>query len=271
MESPQLTGVQETLLWPLYNRAAEARRPDARLHDPDSVRIADAIQYDYARSFGAPDFGHPLRSLLIDAALRDWLRQNPGGQVVALGEGLETQFLRVDNGQVAWLSVDLPEAIDLRRRFIPDTERHRNLACSAVDFRWMDEVDVGKPTFITAAGLLMYLEPDAVRQLIAEIAGRFSDVQMIFDIVPRWAVRKSQRGWQKTRWYRVPTMPWGLDRNELQSMRAWHPNIREIRELNYSGGRGFAYSVLLPLFRKLPWMGNKAPSLVQLICHGIAE
>src|SRR5688500_10290250 len=92
---PGLSGVPETMLWPLYNRAAEARRADRRLEDPHAVRVADAIAYDYRRSFGKPDFSHALRALIIDGVLRDWLARNPGGQVAALGEGLETQFYRV--------------------------------------------------------------------------------------------------------------------------------------------------------------------------------
>jgi O-methyltransferase involved in polyketide biosynthesis len=32
---------------------------------------------------------------------------------VSLGEGLETQGRRVDNGRLRWLSVDLPDAIRL--------------------------------------------------------------------------------------------------------------------------------------------------------------
>jgi O-methyltransferase involved in polyketide biosynthesis len=34
---PGLEGVPETLLWTLYHRALEARRPDAVLHDPLAV------------------------------------------------------------------------------------------------------------------------------------------------------------------------------------------------------------------------------------------
>ena len=67
--------------------------------------------------------------------------------VVGLGEGLETQFSRVDNGRVRWLSVDVEEAIEIRKQFLPDTDRHRNLACSALDFRWMDEVE-GDEVFV---------------------------------------------------------------------------------------------------------------------------
>jgi O-methyltransferase involved in polyketide biosynthesis len=41
--------------------------------------------------------------------------------VVALGEGLETQFWRLDNGRVRWLTVDLPDTMDLRHCWAPLT------------------------------------------------------------------------------------------------------------------------------------------------------
>lgn len=262
-----LTGVPETLLWPLYNRAAEARRPDALLDDPAAVRIADAIDYDYARHFGPPKLGHVIRARLLDNLLRDWLRENPDGQVAALGEGLETQSLRVDNGRVRWLSVDLPESIALRKQFLPDTDRHRNLACSALDPRWMDELDRDRPTFVTAAGLLMYLEPVGVRGLIASIAGRFPGAEMAFDTIPRWISRRSHRGLHMTRHYRVPVMPWGIDRDEIPSLKSWHPNIAEVRDLPLGEGRGFFYQTLLPAFRSLPWLGKKLFAIVHIRCR----
>ena len=85
--TPKLEGVPETMLWALYNRAAEARRPDALITDPLAIQIADAIKYDYARSFGQPESGQVIRALLSDRLLRAWLQYHPGGQVVALGEG----------------------------------------------------------------------------------------------------------------------------------------------------------------------------------------
>jgi O-methyltransferase involved in polyketide biosynthesis len=266
---PELSGVPETMLWPLYNRAAEARRPDARLSDPHAVRIADGIDYDYPRHFGKPDFSHALRSLIIDRALKAWLVRHARGQVVALGEGLETQFHRVDDNAVRWLSVDLPEAIAVRARFLPDTPRHRNLACSALDQRWMDEVDATRPLFVTAAGLLMYFQPDEVRRLIAAICERFPTAEMIIDVIPRWFSRMttSPRGLKVTRHYTAPPMPWALDRNELRSIKTWHPNIAELTELPVEGGRGFFCGVFLPTVRRLPRLRHKWFSIVHLRCR----
>ncbi len=82
------------------------------LEDPESVRIYDALDYDFPRSFGDPDGAHPMRALKSDRLLRAWMSTHPGRTVVSLGEGLEMQALRVDDGKVQWRSVDLPEDID---------------------------------------------------------------------------------------------------------------------------------------------------------------
>jgi O-methyltransferase involved in polyketide biosynthesis len=64
----------------------------------------------------------PPRARGAAARRRRFLAANPDGTVVALGEGLETQFWRVDNGRVRWLTVDLPETIAAasRRRKLGD-------------------------------------------------------------------------------------------------------------------------------------------------------
>jgi O-methyltransferase involved in polyketide biosynthesis len=219
------------------------------------------------RSFGKPEPSHALRAVLLDRLLQDWLRTHPGGYVVALGEGLETQFQRVDDGQVHWLSVDVPETIAVRERFLPDTDRHRNLACSALDLRWLDELPASASVFVTAAGLFMYFQPDDVRRLVATIAERLPRVEIAFDAIPPWFSRLTLRGLKKTRHYTLPPMPWGINRDELPSLRQWHPNIAEVREIPFEGGRGFVFQVLLRVFRRLPWLGNKIFSLVHLKCR----
>ncbi|NVB37447.1 class I SAM-dependent methyltransferase [Pseudenhygromyxa sp. WMMC2535] len=107
---PTLTDVPETMLWTLHNRATEAKRPDGVLRDPDAVRIYDAIDYDYERSFGAAEPSHALRSILFDEHVRRFLAEHPGGVIVNLGEGLETQRFRVTVPDALWFSVDVPDA-----------------------------------------------------------------------------------------------------------------------------------------------------------------
>ena len=142
----ELEGVPETMLWTLYHRAHEARRKDAVLDDPRAVALVDAIDYPFEARFGrgpARDVigqGQGLRCRCFDDVIRGFADEHPGGTVVALGEGLETQFWRVDDGRVRWLTVDLPEAVAVRRRLLPEIPRGRVVAGSAFDPGWMDAV-----------------------------------------------------------------------------------------------------------------------------------
>jgi O-methyltransferase involved in polyketide biosynthesis len=49
-----------------------------------------------------------------------------------------TRFDRVDNGQVNWYGLDLPEVIGLRKELLEETLRSHFMGCSVLDFSWMD-------------------------------------------------------------------------------------------------------------------------------------
>lgn len=259
-----LTGVPETMLWTLHNRASEARRPDAFLVDPDCVRIYEAIDYDFVSSFGKPDGSHPLRSRMFDEALRPWLRAHTGGTVVELAAGLETQFQRCDDGQVRWLCVDVPEAIAVRERFLPATGRCHHVACSALDLAWLDAVDASRGVFVTAQGILMYFEEQEVRRLFNAIIDRFPGVEILFDVIPRWFSKKTLRGFAKTATYTAPAMPWGVNRDEVEALlRGWSQAVKDVRVVPYGFHRGFE-EALHKVFMRLPLLRNLVLSIVHV-------
>jgi hypothetical protein len=261
---PGIGGVSETMLWALHNRATEARRPDGILIDPDSVRIHASIDYDFARNFGEPAGTLAARAVAIDSVLKRWIVRHPDGLVVSLGEGLETQVRRVDNGRVRWLSVDLPAAMRLREEFLPPTGRCRHLAVSALDLRWMDAVDPAGGVFIVAQGLLMYLQPAEVRRLLTAIAGRFPGANLVFDAVPRWFSRLTLLGLRQTPHYRLPPMPWGVNRDELGAvLQRWHPRLAGLTFLGYGPPRGLPH-LLQGVVRHVPVARHAVPGLAHV-------
>lgn len=56
----ELERVPETLLWTLYHRAVEARRPDAVLRDPMAVELVDLIDFPFRERFGAGEGFSPV-------------------------------------------------------------------------------------------------------------------------------------------------------------------------------------------------------------------
>ncbi|MET8772276.1 class I SAM-dependent methyltransferase [Streptomyces sp. NPDC004658] len=261
-----LEGVPETLLWNLYQRAFEARQPHPVLDDPKAIELVERIDYPFEETFGRPSpllaQGQALRVRTFDGAVAAFLREHPRGTVVALAEGLETQFWRVDNGRAHWLCVELPETARVRRALLPDGERRRTLARSALDLSWRDEVDPSHGVIVTAQGLLMYLRPGEVRRLIAGCAEAFPGGSLVFDAVPRWFAERTLRGKMKTaRGYVTPPMPWALDAGELPKIRTAHPAVAEVRELPLPRGRGAYFGVIWPVLRRLPGARDIRPTM----------
>lgn len=252
---PQLTGVPETLLWTLYYRAQEAARPDSVLDDPLAVELVDRIDYPFAARLGqgaGRAQWQGLRAVTFDARIRDFVAAHPGGTVVALGEGLETQFWRVDDGQVDWLGVDLPESAALRRQVLPAHPRHRMVDVSALDESWADQVDPRRGVLITAQGLLMYLTRAEVHGLVATLARRFPGAEFVFDGVPRWTSAITVRGHVPSGGaLPAPPMPWAMDGREAAVLRAL-PGVRAVRRLHPPRGRGLTHAVLLPALERAP-------------------
>jgi len=269
----ELDGVPATQLWTLYHRAVEARRPDGVLDDPRAVRLVDAIDYPFTETFGTAERGfgllQALRVKAFDEEIRRFLSVHPDGTVVALGEGLETQFWRVDNGRVHWLTVDLPESVELRRALLPAEDgRRRALAQSALDTSWMEHVDAARGVLITAQGLLMYLRPAEVRGLLAACAGRFPGGALVFDAMPRWLVTASRKGVvDPATGYRAPEWQWSMDGPERAKLREVHPNIRTVREVRLPRGRG-PVGLAAPLLGRVPLLNGMLPSITRL---GFAE
>ncbi len=261
-----LTGVSETALLTLRVRANEARRPDSIIDDPMAIELADAIDYDYAKFGFSRRQDMALRSLAYDRQTRRYLLDHPKATVVALAEGLQTSFYRLNavGDEFRWLTVDLPPMVDLRRKLLPASERVHMCAQSALDFTWMDQVDAENGVFITAEGLMMYLQPEDALRLIAECAARFPGGQMLFDLPPSGVAALQRRGVRTSLRYRVPPMPFTLSVSEAAKLVDTVPGIRAVHDLPFPAGRGKVLNALMWTAQRVPLLDPVRPVLTLL-------
>jgi len=252
IDASMLTGVSETALLTLNGRAHQAKHPDAILDDPMAIRLADAIDFDFDKFGRRKGQEMALRSLAFDAAATRYLTQHPKATVVALAEGLQTSFWRLSSAlpdsEFRWITVDFQPIIDLRRQLLPSSPRITNLAQSALDYSWMDAVDSSDGVFVTAEGLLMYLQPDEAMGLITECAKRFRGGQMIFDLPPTLVKKVAPKGVRSSKQYRVPPMPFSLSAKQLADLAETVPGIRAVHDLPMPAGRGFLFEKVFPAF-----------------------
>jgi O-methyltransferase involved in polyketide biosynthesis len=217
----ELGHVQQTLFFPLLGRAVETGKKRPLLRDPKAVEMAGALDFDpatYDQSIAR--FMVVLRTMILDWWVRQFLAEHPGGTVVELGTGLNTRFERVDNGSVRWIDLDLPDTIDLRRRFFADTDRRRMVAASLLDEAWLPEVEaLGGPYFFVSDGVLTYLREEEVSGTLARIATRFPGSRLAFDSYSSEAMKWEHKMAEKrgvARWQWACDDPRSLERLGLR-------------------------------------------------------
>ncbi len=183
----QLGAVQQTLFIPLAARARETAKKRPVLRDPRAAELVASIDFDadrFERGFGGIIM--VLRTAIYDFWVRQFLAEHPAGTVVELGTGLNTRFDRVDNGQVHWIDLDLPDAIELRGRFFADTSRRRMVPASVLSEEWLPIVaDSPGPYFFVTEGVLVYLPEHEVTATLARIAARFPGARLALDSYPQ--------------------------------------------------------------------------------------
>ena len=267
-ERVSLSGVSETAMLTLKARAQEARRPNGIIDDPMAIGLVDSIDFDFAK-FGPTGQDIALRARAFDIAAMSYLDQHPSATVVALAEGLQTSFWRLDaaipGGQFRWLTVDLPPIIDVRTRLLPASPRVSACAQSALDYSWMDSVDDSNRVFVTAEGLLMYLQPEQALDLITQCAKRFPGGQLFFDLPPAWFSKLSRLGGLRTSLrYRVPPMPFSLSVTQAADLVNIVPGIRAVHDVQLPPGRGLVFNTALSLVYRAQFLDPLRPCLTLL-------
>ena len=236
-----LSGVPETLLITLYLRAMESQRPDELIRDKKAEelfqKIGDEGLYDFNRmkSLHLSEENKLviiLRNREFDRCAREYLARRPDAVVVHIGCGLDTRFERVDNGQVEWYDLDLPDVIELHRRMIGgEGGRYHLLACSALEDAWMEAVSVHRrrPFLFLAEGVFMYFTEAQVKRLVLTLRDRFPEAELIFDAYSPIHVLRHNLQYLISK-IKFPTH-WGIWHG--QEIEAWGKDIRLLGEWGY--------------------------------------
>jgi hypothetical protein len=151
-----------------------------------------------------------------------------------IGAGLDTRNYRLGRhaAEATWYELDVPESIELRRRFFQESERYRFLASSMFEASWMDDViDKGRPVLVIAEGLFMYFDESRLRPLMGRMAERFPRADMLVEIMGPTIVGTSKKHDSLSKLNDAPEFKWGLA--NTREVEGWHPAIRFVDEWCY--------------------------------------
>jgi methyltransferase (TIGR00027 family) len=224
-EQAELTGIPETMLLTLYHRALETQRPDRLFQDDYAVSFVERIDHDFAKfDDWRMEWAVPVRTMLIDDAVRDFLAANPGGTILTLGAGLCTRALRLDNGKARWFSVDLPQVRRLWYALIGVSPRNHFVTGSVTDFSWIDQIADqmrDDAVLFIAEGLFQYLPEASVKEIVATIMDRFPGSELVLDALGDFMVHHTRLNHTVAATGSV--FRWGL--NDCAQMETWADGI----------------------------------------------
>ncbi len=214
--------VQETLLIPLWSRAVEAVQPEPILYDAKAKEIVSQLDYDFHKFKAAKSTQVMMciRGKAIDQIVQRFIKHNPQSTIVEIGAGLDTRFERLDNGQLHWFDLDLPDAIAIRQQFFLESDRRHFISGSVLEPEWIGRVQenrVNSPKLFIAEGVLLYFTESQVKALLTILADNFPGSCLVFDAASPFII-KNRRSYEAVK-YTEAKFQWGIE--NIKDIEVW--------------------------------------------------
>ena len=93
----------------------------------------------------------------------------------------------------------MPDAIELRKRYIQESGRRKAIACSLVDDQWLGQLQTADSIFLVASGVFYYLEEVQLRAFLVKLASTLPGSEILFDACSPRGASGEQEGYQSRR------------------------------------------------------------------------
>jgi methyltransferase (TIGR00027 family) len=276
MSDIKIGDVAATSFVTLYCHAIESQSKDPILDDPKAVEITHELNKILSASKNRLNKnlvkGKLKKELVIHIAIRakqydkyvgDFLKNSPDGIVVNIGCGLDSRFLRIDNGRVIFYDLDLPEVIEIKKQFFEENERYHFISSSVLDHEWMSIVAKHKGPFLfMAEGVFMYLNQEDVHSLILKLQSEFPGSELVCEVFNSLWLRKPLKRLMNYKMQhqlhmgKDATFHFGI--RDSKEMEEWHDDIQFLDDWSYFDSEEKKLGVLklfrnIEIFRKTQW------------------
>ena len=227
----KLGNLQETLLLPLWGRAIETQKEKPLLVDNKAVSIVNSIPYDFSviskNINNLSRLSWIARSIYFDKKIKAFIDNFPEATIINIGCGLDTTFDRIDNGEIQWIDLDLPDTIDLRKKYISESDRRHFIPKSVFDTSWYDKLEKNNNVMLLIAGVLYYFDESDVKRLFNDFHTFLPRVEIIFDYASKLGIKLSNKKvLEKGGMDRSAYLKWGID--NILEIEKWDSNIKVI-------------------------------------------
>ena len=275
MKQIKINDVSATSFLTLYCHAIEAKCKDPILEDSKSIEVTDELNKIISTSpkkqFRRFAKGKIPRRMVTYIAIRakrydkfvtDFLKKNPNGIIVNIGCGMDSRFLRIDNGKVMFYDLDIPEIINIKKQFFKETPRYKLISSSVLNYKWMEIVSKHKEPFMfMAEGVFMYLNRDDVKSLVLELQNKFPNSELVCEVFNSLYLKqpiKSIVNFKMKYELHMGDASFNFGIKKSNEMEQWNKGIRLLEEWTYldSGEKKIGWMKLfknIEMFKKTQW------------------
>lgn len=210
----EMGAVQKTLFMPLWARAAETKKVRPLLIDKTAVEIVDSIDFDFSRmSENLAEINQIAwiaRCKRFDMTVKSFIDEHPDGTIVNIGCGLDTSYERLNRKGLLWYDLDLPEVIELKKKFLSETGNRKFISSSFLETEWFDDIIIRDKVLFISTGVFVYFEENVIRDFIIKAADRFGQCEMFFDVTSPKGVEIANQVIEKSGLDSRSFFKWGL-------------------------------------------------------------
>lgn len=257
-EKIKLSGVPETMLQTIYARAKESRGRGA-IHDAKAEDLIEKLDYDFslADKDTAMRSGVIARTIVLDQLTKSWLAAHSSAVVVNIACGLDTQCYRMAS-YAHWYNLDLPEAMAVREKLLPESGTISQIAMSAMD-DWGSKIsEQNAPVLIVIEGLTMYLSEADVQRIFTVISRRFEKATVFVETMnPAMARHFKEKSIDASN----AKFNWGIKNGK--ALAELLPGFRFMEEHSLTEGMA-AFAPIYKLLEKLPAVRNISNKIIVL-------
>ncbi|MBU6296938.1 MAG: class I SAM-dependent methyltransferase [Alphaproteobacteria bacterium] len=262
MTKPIIEHVSDTARWAAWYRARETERRDALFRDPFASRLCGARGNELVANIPRRhrhEWSWITRTVLFDRIITEQVARG-ADMVVNLAAGLDARPYRMAlPPSLSWIEVDLPQILDEKEQILAGEkpacilERVRmDLADAAQRRALFDRLSTRATNILVVSeGLLIYLQPDEVRTLAADLAGRSGFKRWVFDMASPKLLQLMRKTLHPLFAPEVPRFGFGPPEGP-DFFRPYGWNVAEVRSMLHEAAKLHRLSLLFRLLALFP-------------------
>ena len=185
--------VNKTLYIPLYGKLKVSQQ-GIILNDPSAERIwkeeAFPIRGKSRSKWLA--YNMAMRARVFDDWTDSMLPRNCDALVLYIGCGLDSRHMRVKTPCSEWVDCDLPDVIEIRRKYFQEDETYHMMALDASRPEQIETLPDHDTAIVVLEGLSMYLTNSQVRNLLQALDKKYRELHILMDVYTEFGVKASK-------------------------------------------------------------------------------